>query len=233
VFDDTSVITVQVKGGTLLSATDEAIFQGANMCMIGREVLQFGVATLVDPQTYELSHLLRGRQGTEWAIPLHVNDELFVMLDDALVEVTATPAERGKAYLYKTVTIGSDLTKVDPKSVAVVGQNTLPWSVTNLQGVKADSGDFVLNWFERPRFVNSLIDYNDVTHDHDFGGFLVAIYDDIDEEPVRTMFVYDSTYTYKVADQVTDFGAEQTGLTVKVFQVSNIYGGGQPVTLTI
>ena len=233
VFDDTSVIRVQLKTGSLMSVTDEALFNGANMCMIGQEVLQFGVATLVDPKTYELTHLLRGRQGTEFAVSNHSADELFIMLDDSLVEIEAAPDERAKPYLYKIVTLGSDLTKVDPKEISIVGNNTLPWTVTNLSAEKNASDSYVISWFERPRFVNSLMDYTDIPHDHDFGGFMVAIYDDFNNEPKRTMFVYDPYYFYTKEQQIEDFGSAQTSLKAKVFQVSNLYGGGRPAIIDI
>jgi hypothetical protein len=49
----------------LAPASDAALINGANACMIGDELLQFGRADEIGPRAYRLSRLLRGRRGTE------------------------------------------------------------------------------------------------------------------------------------------------------------------------
>lgn len=233
VFDTSTVIRVQLKTGQLMSVTDAALFNGANTCMVGREVIQFGIANLVAPNTYELRRLLRGRNGTEWCVTEHEPEELFVMLDDTLVEIPATVGERNKPFQFKIVTIGSDLTKVNAQTISIVGENTIPWAVTNLTAEKDDDDDWIIDWFERPRFVNSLIDYQDAPQDPDFQGFLVSIYDNVNPEPLRSEFSFESRYIYTKEQQIEDFGSSPSSLKVSVHQVSKLYGGGRPTTITV
>jgi hypothetical protein len=82
-WDDITTIDVLLTFGELQSVTDLAVLNGANACVIANEVIQFGTATLLDTNKYRLSHLLRGRLGTEWAVGGHVAGERFVLLTNA------------------------------------------------------------------------------------------------------------------------------------------------------
>ncbi|EPP14379.1 hypothetical protein G153_13114, partial [Megasphaera sp. BL7] len=52
-------------GGSLESRQEMAVLNGANLCVIGEEMVQFKNAILIAEDTYRLSGLLRGRFGTE------------------------------------------------------------------------------------------------------------------------------------------------------------------------
>src|SRR5690349_677871 len=65
IFDEINTITVSLQsGGTLTSYTELQVLNGAGLCVLGApgrwEILQYKVATLVGPNTYRLSGLLRG-----------------------------------------------------------------------------------------------------------------------------------------------------------------------------
>jgi hypothetical protein len=230
-WDDTTVITVQVKTGSLNSATDIAVLAGANLCMIGTEVLHFGVATLISAGTYQLTHLLRGRRGTEWATSTHVANELFVMIDGNILELPVSDSQRGATYDYKVVSIGSDLTKVDPISMQIIGNNLTPWTVSQLKSSKDSSGIWNTSWIERPRFVNSLQDYFEIPHDPDWGGWAVFIYNG--STVVRQQIVYTTAFAYPPSLQIADFGSLRTSLKIGVTQISNKYGGGHQTIITV
>lgn len=70
-WQETSV-WVTVAGGPLASVTESAVLNGANRALIetsaGWELVQFQQAELVDVDTYKLSRLLRGQQGSEDAM---------------------------------------------------------------------------------------------------------------------------------------------------------------------
>ena len=175
-WDNDTTITVQMKYGSLASASDASVLSGSNLCMIGQECIAFGTATLVAPLTYQLSHLLRGRQGTEFAVSTHQANELFYMLDNSLVEIVGSDSQRNIPYLYKIVTNGSDQSKVNPSTATIVGQNTIPWAPVLPLISQDSSSNLNISWVERPRYVNSLINGSDDPHDYDFGGYCVAIY---------------------------------------------------------
>ena len=230
-WDDTSVITVQLKTGTLVSKTDAAVLAGENLCMVGQECIAFGTATLVGTNTYQLTHLLRGRRGTEFAINDHTTNELFVMLDGGLLELPVANSDRGKTFKYKVVTIGSDLTKVDEQNVQIIGNNTIPWEPAKLTGSKNGTSQFTINWIPRPRYNNGLLDYYEISNDYDFGGYAVVIYNGVNI--VRQEIVYNTSYVYSEAKQVADFGSVQTNLKVGVIQISNLFGGGRSAFINI
>jgi hypothetical protein len=225
VWDDTTVITVQMKTGTLQSQNDLAVQNGANRCMVGQEMIHFGTATLVSTGVYELSHLLRGRNGTEIYCGSHQNDELFVLIDASLVKLPLNATDRNKPQLYKTVTFGSDISAVSANNVSVLFRNMTPWKVARLTGVQQSDTSWLFNWIERGSFNNQLQDYTEIPHNPDFAGYTVVVYDALGAVK-RTVVTQSPTWTYAVADQVTDFGAVQSHLTVNVIQMSSVVGGG-------
>ena len=70
---------------------DEALIAGANLAAIGRELLQFGEAAAIGPRQFRLSRLLRGRFGSEWAIPGHSAGEPFTLLDQRTLRAISLP----------------------------------------------------------------------------------------------------------------------------------------------
>ena len=67
----------------LLNADANALAMGANLALVGSELVQFARALLMAPARYRLSGLWRGRRGSEWAVPGHAVGEGFVLLDPA------------------------------------------------------------------------------------------------------------------------------------------------------
>ena len=70
-WQETSV-WVSLAGGSLSSASEMAVLNGANRALVeteaGWELIQFRDAELVDVETWKLSLLLRGQQGSEDAM---------------------------------------------------------------------------------------------------------------------------------------------------------------------
>lgn len=231
VWDTTTTISVTLKDGTLLSSTDIAVQNGTNWCMIGEEVIGFVNATLTGPNTYTLSRLLRGRQGTEVKCASHVANELFVMLDDALTVINLDQADVGKTVKYKAVTFGSDLSVTTSVDVQPFGLNMRPWRVAQPKLKKETNGDWTISWIERPRYNNSMRDYTEINHDPDWGGYAIAILDSSDAVK-RQITTVNNTYTYTVAMQQADFGSVQTTLKASIIQMSTIAGGGYPHVVT-
>jgi Putative phage tail protein len=227
IWDTTTSISVTLKQGSLANSTDLAVQNGANWCMIGEEVIGFVNATLTGPNTYTLSRLLRGRQGSETKCTGHVSNELFVMLDDQLTVIPIDYADINKTVKYKTVTIGSDISKSTADDVKPFGLNMRPWRVAQPDAVKQVNGDWLITFKERPRYNNSLRDYTEITHDSDWAGFAIAIMDNANVVK-RTLTTVNNYWTYTVADQTTDFGSAQTTLKASIIQMSSAVGGGYP-----
>lgn len=67
VLDELSHVTVRLANSEqiLLNADLDAEMSGANISLVGEELIQFGQAEQLGPGLYRLSQLLRGRRGTE------------------------------------------------------------------------------------------------------------------------------------------------------------------------
>lgn len=74
----------------LLSRDAEALAGGANLAILGRELIQFGSAVNIGPGRFRLSELVRGRGGTDEAA-VHEADEPFVLLDRDAVRPISIP----------------------------------------------------------------------------------------------------------------------------------------------
>jgi hypothetical protein len=80
------------RGQWLISSTDEALVDGANLAMIGDELIQFGVVDPIGLGRFRLSRLLRGRAGTEWAMPGHSTGETFLLIEAETLRAIALPS---------------------------------------------------------------------------------------------------------------------------------------------
>jgi hypothetical protein len=229
-WDNDTTITVTLKTGKLMNATDIAVYNKTNWCMIGQECIGFKYATLVSDKTYTLSGLLRGRQGTEYACSTHVANELFVLLDSAPAIISVPESERGAIHWYKVCTIGADLSAVDGQQVQVLGNNTVPWQVCN-PVITNSLNTWTIAWTERPRFINDLKDSADINHDDDFGGYAVIVYGPDGTTIKRNELVFAPTWSYTPQMQLDDFANIQSHLKIKVALLSKKFGSGVALSI--
>lgn len=231
VWDETTQITVKLKTGSLLSRSDIAVINGANRAQIGQEMIGFKNATLIAEKTYRLTGLLRGLQGTEQYVGTHQANELFCLLDDAIVKLEFPDSDRSKTKKFKVVTIGSSLDLVDSEDVLIISNNTRMWSVHSTNITK-QGDDFVITWNERVRFDNQLKDFATTNHDYDWGGYGIAILNGDNNDAVkRTVVQNGTTFTYTAAMQIQDFGFKENNIKVSIVQMSQKWGGGFPVVI--
>lgn len=229
VWDETTTITVKLKTNLLTSASETAVLNGTNWCMIGQEIIGFRTATLTAPKTYTLSGLLRGRRGTEQFVGSHQANELFVMLD-SLTRIDFTMADRTTNKKFKVVTKGSSLDKVTAVDVNIQSNNLRAWTVENPKILKVGN-DYQLSFGERVRYDNLLKDYSELTHDADWAGFGIAVYQPDGVTLVKTYTTTSEFWTYTSAMQTTDFGSLQASLKTQVVQLSQLGVPGYPVSL--
>jgi len=227
VFDETTTITVELKTGSLESLSDLDLFNGENRVMIGSEMIQFGTATLTAPNTYELTHLLRGRQGTEWAIDGHIADEPIIVINSSLVRLPFNIDDRAKPVLYKIVSIGSSLDVTVAQSITPYGINLVPWQQTNIIANQQNNNDWLITWDERYKFAgDGLYDYKEVDKDPDWAGWTVVVLDTNNIDELRIKHIQKPEWTYTVAEQLEDWGVVKSCITIKVFSMSRLVSGG-------
>lgn len=233
--DDSTVITVVMDNGQALSSiSDTALAAGGNLVSLGDEVLSFGTATLISAATYELTHLLRGRRGTEHAQGTHANNERLVVLDAALLSLALPIPESGVEYEYKLVSQGQSIADVDSVPLTPVASNALPFTAWNIQAEQLSGGAlddaWQITWCYRARYGGDWVEGFPNGFDTDFAGFRVRIYEDNTYAVVfRTITTYggstlDATATkgtiYTAAQQVEDFGSAQATLYYDVAQLT-------------
>lgn len=239
VWDNTTQIIVTLKTNQLISApNDLAVYNGANTCMVGPEMIGFRYAELIGVDAfgnnkYKLTRLLRGLRGTEWAIDEHVDQELFVLIDDALVEIPFPQNEWRRERTYRFVTVGSEPSIVADQTISPNMVNLIPWRVAHPKGGKiASSGDFGFSWVERPSFQNELQNFKQSTKDIDWAGWTVAVLNPADLTQIkRTEHVAAPNFTYTEAMQLEDFGSLQSCVYLKIVTMSRYLGGGYNRTI--
>lgn len=152
-FDDINNVLVSLENPAmaLASVDDVQLLGGANRAMIGDELVQFGRVEALGGGLWRLSHLLRGRAGTE-AAAAHPAGTPFVWLDDAallaLPDALAGWAEGGAAVLQWAARSGGETSDVPvPASAAALR----PLAPVHPRVVPDGAGGLLLDWIRRSR----------------------------------------------------------------------------------
>ena len=231
-------IRVQLAGGALSSVSRAALFDGANLAAIqaptGRwEVFQFELASLIGPQTYELSVLLRGQGGSEEAMLASVPaGARFVLLDSAVSTVDMTPADVGLPHNW---TYGPATRAIGDSSYATTvhafsGMGLRPFSPVYVRAVRS-AGDLAISWARRTRIGGDNWEQVEVPLAEDGEAYEVDILDGSTVK--RTLTASTPGATYASADQITDFGTLQSAVDVRIYQTTPSYGRGSGRAATL
>jgi hypothetical protein len=149
--DRSSTVDIAFAGPdqTLVDASLPQLLQGANRARIGSEIVQFASAVPLGGRVWRLSNLLRGRGGTEWAIPAHAAGEPFVLIDDALVQLD--PARIGDPATTRIVAVGLGDTAAVSVPIADPWATLRPLSPVHGSARRQPDGSIVLDWIRRAR----------------------------------------------------------------------------------
>ena len=231
--DNSSILDVTLRTGELFSVTELAMLNGANYFAYGAdgrwEIIAAKTCTLVSGKSYTLKDMLRGRFGTEWAMSTHSAGDVVVLLDTNDVEtILSESSQIGLPYLYRGVTLNRDIDSDTNRTFTYRGINLKPLSPVYVTGVGSlVTNDWTLSWIRRTRIGGEWRDGVDADLGESLEKYEVDIFSNSSYTTVkRTLTVYSQTATYTSAQQVTDFGANQTSLYFKVYQISSIVGRG-------
>lgn len=126
-----------------------SVLAGANLAVLGREIIQYRRAAPIGPGRFRLSGLLRGRRGSEWAVADHVPGERFVLLDPASLLELPLPLERlGETILVRAA--GSGDVDALPLAVPIGGEAVRPLRPVHLRSVKV-GGELHFSWIPQSR----------------------------------------------------------------------------------
>jgi hypothetical protein len=139
------------EGMDLEARDDDALAGGANLALIGAELIQFGAVERLGPRRFRLSRLLRGRRGTEWAAGDHQAGEGFALIEAAGARPIEMPPGLAAGTAVRLLASGvGDAEPVEAEIVAT-GEALRPPSPVHLRAQAAGGGEILLSWVRRSR----------------------------------------------------------------------------------
>ena len=133
----------------LESRTEASALAGANMALIGNEIIQFMGAEALGNRQFRLSGLLRGRRGTEFTVASHAVDERFVLLDQAAMLALSMPLERQGQNVLVRASGAGDAAAV-PVAVTLAGAAIRPLAPVHLSW-RREGGTLRFAWIAQSR----------------------------------------------------------------------------------
>ncbi len=234
--DHVSSVTVQLVYGSLASCNDLDLLNGANAAWLGGEIIQFQTATLMGPGQYQLTNLLRGRRGTEYATTTHTVGEDFVLLQSGSLDFLAAQiTDRGASYDFRALSKGQSLGDAQDYAFTYALNTIRPFAPAGLSGTRSNgtSGDLTLTWKRRARLNAEWVDNIDVPLDESSESYDLEIMNGT--SVMRTFSTITApTITYTVAQQTADWGGTvPPHFTINVYQLSSRYGRGLKATALV
>lgn len=224
IFDEAATLDVSLINGELESVSVEALLNGANIAVVGDEIIQFKNAELIEEGKYRLSCLLRGRLGTEWAIGLHVAVERFVLLDNSVAAEIMPDYLIGLLRKYKGVSLGKTLESASVDDFIFKANSLKPYAPVHVAGVRDGSGNLTVSWVRRTRIGGDLRDNVDVPLSEEFEKYDIEIMNG--SNVVRLVTATSPNFIYTNTQQIADFDSLQAAVNIKIYQLSAIVGRG-------
>lgn len=233
-YDMAGTVEVFARGGTLASVEEAALLNGANACLIGTEILQYKTAELIGEDTYRLSHLLRGRRGTDGEVGTHAIGDSFVALTSGAI--TQLPISQSsilltRPYKYGPSTLAADAELYSTVNYRHTGKAYLPYSVAHPAGARDGSGNLTISWLRRTRIGGAWNDYADVPLSEDSEAYELDVMNG--GSVVRTLASGSESVEYTAEEQTTDFGSAQAQVAVRIYQLSATRGRGYVKEATV
>lgn len=138
-------------GMSLRNSDDAGSDAGANMALVGRELLQFGRAEQLGDIRWRLSRLIRGRRGTEDAIGRQQPGDPFVLIDPATLVGIDLPLSRIGGLVYVMAVGVGDIGGPGSAQAALSGASVRPPVPVHLRATAQADGGLSVRWTRRSR----------------------------------------------------------------------------------
>jgi len=211
-----------------LGPADEAMLgQGRNLCLLGRELIQFESAVRTGARQWRLRGLRRGLRGTEWACDMHEAGEPFLLVEEERLAdplgVAGQAAEPGTALRVAALGLGDAV-------MAVTGEALVPPAPVHLTA-RAESGAVALRWVRRSRAGWRWSSGSDVPLAEESELYAVRVVDGA--RLVRAAQTAVPAWTYDAAAIAAD-GIAGAALTVEVAQIgTHATGRAARIAITV
>jgi hypothetical protein len=157
-WDEASVVWVRLNNDddTLDSYTETEVMDGtAPAVLIGNEILYYRDALQSTFGStigqWQLSGLLRGRFGTDWAMT-HATGDQFVVLNMSQLKAVGFPvSELGNEAYFRATSFGMPLTSGTYDSLTVALRAFMPLSPEHIRGDRDVSDNLTITWMRRTR----------------------------------------------------------------------------------
>jgi hypothetical protein len=203
------------------------VLQGANLALVGDELLQFVEAEPISARRFRLRRLLRGRYGTETAARTHAAGQSFVLVRPASSLPLDLPLDSvGRGFTFRAAGAGDE--GISTASLGVAGRALRPLSPAHLR-LQREGDDVRATWIRRSRAGFAWLDFADAPLGEDSERYeIVVTLDGI----VRRRFEQASaSLLYTAADRSADGGGNQ--LQIYVAQISATVGPGEAAVAAI
>lgn len=202
----------------LLSDADDAgLVAGANLALLGDELIQFGRVVPVGGARWRLERLVRGRRGTEWAIGSHAAGERFVLIEEESLLPFDPPLSALGATARVLATGAGDPSGVEA-SAGIAGTAVRPPSPIALRAARRLDDGFDLSWTRRSRAGWSWIDGLDAPLGEEVERYVVGFVRG--DGVVREVETPAPSLVYSAADVAAD-ALSGTTVTVRVAQIGS------------
>jgi hypothetical protein len=232
VIDRVNTLDVALLGeGELSGVSEAAMLDGANVALVGDEIIQFSGVEALGDHKYRLSTLLRGRLGTEAYTASHSIGERFVMLDGNITSIAINPNVTGQGWSLRAVTYGALVTGGTLLSHIVQSESLKPYGPVHLAAWKDAGGVITLKWVRRVRIDGAWRDGVDVPLMEQREEYEVRVMSG--SSILRSWRATSNSQVYTGAEQIADFGSSPTNVTLAVAQISALVGLGHLSTQTV
>lgn len=181
---------------TLSSTTELNALNGtANIALVGNhsrwEVISFVNATLEDTAVYELDTFIRGRKGTGRNIGTSVLDDLFIVLDESLIERAYVSLDRIQTVRpYRAVTFGQFISEAETFYQQYTAEAHRPFPVGDLRAQLRSDAQLNVSWRNSYIYQGEWNDLLETPNDGTVGSTSVRVYDNDTGDQLRLATVY-------------------------------------------
>lgn len=217
--DDVNTVSIRIHTpfADLVNTDLTGMMNGANLAIIGDELIQFATADELVEGTWQIGNLLRGRKGSESVA--HAVGERFVLLDPSTLNIIpASLADIGRALTFRATSFGEPVETGIVVTMTFNGQSQIEREPAYLMAHR-DGSDMVVSW----QGVGRLGSGAAVVHGARFAGYRVTFDDGAIEQVVDTD---DQDLTH----DVTALGSP---ITISVSQLNDLTGAGPSIEVII
>lgn len=232
--DFTQTLDVQMRNGSFSSISRDGLLNGGNLIALGTaatgyELLQYQNATLIAPNTYRLSGLLRAQAGSgPEMLATRAAGADVVLLNAAVITPAMTLAEAGQGGTWRIGPSQWDTGKSAYINIASpTGLKALRPLAPTYVVMKKDPAGLLITWIRCTRVDGDSWELAEVPLGEASESYRLDIVKA--GAVVRSISTSSPSYLYATADATADFGTMPANLVARVSQVSAATGAGAAI----